>query len=111
MKYIFPREFGLHNVFDSTVNRKETVQPFKDYTMREQEIANSEYVRRSRKRDSVSKGRVSKVWIPKRIRGKVVELVSKLQKLHGQCSYTELLRHYCVGLGYWLLGVSEGALH
>ncbi|KAI9782484.1 MAG: hypothetical protein M1839_004970 [Geoglossum umbratile] len=88
LKYIFPREFRLHNVFDSIVNRKETVQPFKDYTMREQEIANSERIRPLKNGDSVS-------TIPKRLRGKVVELVSKLQKLHGQCSYTELLRHYC----------------
>ncbi|KAI9772335.1 MAG: hypothetical protein M1840_001084 [Geoglossum simile] len=95
LKYIFPREFGLHNVFDSAVNRRETVQPFKDYTMREQEIANSKYARRLKNGGFVSPRLALKVWVPKRLRGKVVELVSRLQKLHGQCSYTELLRYYC----------------
>ena len=33
MKYIFPRQFGLHNVFTSPVDLRETVQPFKDYTL------------------------------------------------------------------------------
>ncbi|KAH0538165.1 hypothetical protein FGG08_005223 [Glutinoglossum americanum] len=61
MKYIFPRVFGLHNVFDSTTNSRETVQPFKDYTMREQEITSSEYARSLKNGGSVIKGRVSKV--------------------------------------------------
>ncbi|EPS41730.1 hypothetical protein H072_4367 [Dactylellina haptotyla CBS 200.50] len=38
LKYIFPRAFGLHNVFTSTVNKADTVQQFKDYTLREDEI-------------------------------------------------------------------------
>ncbi|RPB11270.1 hypothetical protein P167DRAFT_230450 [Morchella conica CCBAS932] len=39
LKYIFPRQFNLHNAFTSIVDRRETVQPLKDYTMREKEIA------------------------------------------------------------------------
>ncbi|KAK6536115.1 hypothetical protein TWF281_000361 [Arthrobotrys megalospora] len=38
LKYIFPRAFGLHNVFTSTVNKQDTAQTFKDYTLREEEI-------------------------------------------------------------------------
>lgn len=39
LKYIFPRQFGLHNVFTSVVDRYETSLPFKDYFTREEEIA------------------------------------------------------------------------
>ncbi|RYP25294.1 hypothetical protein DL767_008472 [Monosporascus sp. MG133] len=39
MMYMFPRQFGLHNVFTSRVDFKETSQRLKDYTLREDEIA------------------------------------------------------------------------
>ncbi|CAD0096672.1 unnamed protein product [Aureobasidium mustum] len=38
LKYIFPRQFGLHNVFTYAIDMKNSAQPFKDYTLREQEI-------------------------------------------------------------------------
>ncbi|KAF2259198.1 hypothetical protein CC78DRAFT_525270, partial [Lojkania enalia] len=38
MRYIFPRQFGLHNVFISQVDSRETSMQFKDYTLREREI-------------------------------------------------------------------------
>ncbi|RYO73581.1 hypothetical protein DL764_010545 [Monosporascus ibericus] len=38
MMYMFPRQFGLHNVFTSRVDFKETSQRLKDYTLREDEI-------------------------------------------------------------------------
>ncbi|RYP91931.1 hypothetical protein DL770_001991 [Monosporascus sp. CRB-9-2] len=38
MMYMFPRQFGLHNVFTSKVDFKETSQRLKDYTLREDEI-------------------------------------------------------------------------
>ena len=82
LQYIFPREFGLHNVFTSFVDPKETVQPFKDYTLREVEIARKEKSSRSGK-------------IAKRLRGRAEELVQKLQELHSRCSYIETLKHYC----------------
>lgn len=87
MKYIFPRQFGLHNVFTSKTDYKETAQPFKDYTMREEEISQLSSAR--------SKVGSSSLHAPKRLRGQAFELVRKLQKLHHRCSYTELLRHYC----------------
>jgi hypothetical protein len=87
MMYIFPREFGLHNVFTSYVDPRETVQPLKDYTLREEEIA-SKYSSRS-KNDLIIKTR-----IPRRLRGKAVELVQKMRISHSRCSYNELLKSY-----------------
>ena len=92
LQYIFPREFGLHNVFTSPVDPKETVQPFKDYTMREAEFAC--------KKSSVNSLQLtgSKIFgqrIPRRLRGGPMQLVQKLQVLHSKCSYYELLKYYC----------------
>ncbi|KGY14464.1 hypothetical protein PABG_12677 [Paracoccidioides brasiliensis Pb03] len=94
MKYIFPRQFDLHNVFTSSVDSKETAQRFKDYTLREDEITRR---RHRRQGNTIS----SEVWnqipenVPKRLRGEPVVLVQKLQKRHQQCPYAELLRYYC----------------
>ena len=98
LMYIFPRQFGLHNVFTSKVDPKETVQPFKDYTLREQEIAQLKSQERSK---STSKGgilRNSEDHLPRRLRGTVRRLIGQMQKLHGRCAYAELLRHYCPNL-------------
>jgi hypothetical protein len=88
MMYIFPREFGLHNVFTSFVDSRETVQPLKDYTLREEEIA-SVYGRLS------NQNTTARVKLPRRLRGKAIELVSKLRLFHSRCSYDKLLNHYC----------------
>ena len=82
LMYIFPRQFGLHNVFDHDVNPQETVQPFKDYTLREDEIHQKFPT-------------LSTIKIPKRLRGKVAGLVQKLQKQHSRCPYKKLLDYYC----------------
>lgn len=82
MMYVFPRQFGLHNVFNSTVDSRQTIQPFQDYTLRETEI-DTKYPTRS------------KIKIPKRLRITALRLIRKLQILHGRCSYKELLNHYC----------------
>ncbi|KAK0126716.1 hypothetical protein ONS95_008298 [Cadophora gregata] len=81
MMYIFPRQFGLHNVFTSDVDPKQTVQPFKDYTLREDEIK--------------AKFHAKEPKIPKRLRGKGADLVRKLQIRHNRCAYKLLLEHYC----------------
>ncbi|KAK2040516.1 hypothetical protein LZ31DRAFT_40461 [Colletotrichum somersetense] len=81
MMYIFPRQFGLHNVFTSSVDRSTTSQKFADYTLREEEISSLSEKQKSR--------------LPKRLRGDARRLVERLQLLHGRCSYAELLRHYC----------------
>lgn len=84
MKYIFPKQFGLHNVLSSDVNPKETAQPFKDYTLREQEI------KRTLLGDAI---RGSK--IPRRLRGKCENMIAMMRRRHARCSYTSLLQHYC----------------
>ncbi|KAI1203138.1 hypothetical protein F5X97DRAFT_159079 [Nemania serpens] len=86
MMYMFPRQFGLHNVFTSKINPKETSQRLKDYTLREEEI----FEKFGQLRD----GSVH-VKIPKRLRGHARILVHKLQVLHQRCSYSQLLQHYC----------------
>lgn len=81
LKYIFPRQFGLHNVFTSIVDPTETAQPLKDYDFRETEIADK------------LKGHSMKV--PRRLRGEAMNMVRKMQRNHRNCSYSQLLRYYC----------------
>ena len=91
MKYMFPRQFGLHNVFTSTVAWKESAHRAKDYTLREGEIAAMEQNLKEKPRGSKSIPHL----LPKRLRGSVPRLVARLLKLHSRCSYAELLKHYC----------------
>ncbi|KAI9884054.1 MAG: hypothetical protein M1823_004168 [Watsoniomyces obsoletus] len=94
LRYIFPRQFGLHNVFTSKVDPRETVQPFKDYTMREDELKHHEKgVGGAGDSDRI--GRPLTVKIPKRLRGRAVQLVAQLQQRHRRCAYKALLEHYC----------------
>lgn len=86
MMYMFPRQFGLHNVFSSNVDPTMTTQKFQDYTLREEEIA--KYLKSDTMIRAIPK-------TPKRMRGSVKTLVRSLQVHHGRCSYFELLRHYC----------------
>ncbi|KAL2392193.1 Telomerase reverse transcriptase [Exophiala dermatitidis] len=83
LKYIFPRQHGLHNVFTSKIDRTETTQQFKDYTSREQEI-NAQKTKSK-----------SPTWIPRRLRGGAFHLVRQIQRRQARCSYSQLLRHYC----------------
>lgn len=95
LRYMFPRQFGLHNVFTSKVDLKETAQPFRDYTLREHEIEKFE---RARRKHHSKKGDRK---VPKRLRGQAWMLVRKIQKAHKNCSYTQLIRHYCpLNVGY-----------
>lgn len=94
MKYLFPRQFGMHNVFSSAVDSKESIQPFKDYTLREQEIAKLEGRNIQKASAGVSTDAV-KQRVPRRLRGEALDLVRKLQRLHSRCSYNDLLKHYC----------------
>jgi hypothetical protein len=95
MKYIFPRQFGLHNVFTSKVDPRDTALPFKDYTLREKEI--QQVLQRQSSKRGISRAKVDdmKSHVPKRLRGEPASLVNKFRKLNKKCSYIELLRHYC----------------
>lgn len=95
MRYIFPRQFGLHNVFTSKVDKRETAMPFKDYTLREKEIHQKMCKDLG---DAISTSDAVIRWkqhMPKRLRGDLVSLIAKMRTLNQRCSYTELLRHYC----------------
>lgn len=81
MRYMFPRQFRLHNVFTSAVDKKETAQEFKDYTTRDDEFACIPSQHRAR--------------LPRRLRGKAHLVVEKLRKLHQRCSYAQMLYHFC----------------
>jgi hypothetical protein len=95
MRYMFPRQFGLHNVFTSRVDSRETAMPFKDYTLREPEIHNSMCRELGDKATNAQDTDRWKSRIPKRLRGGAAALVQKLRSLNQRCSYMELLRHYC----------------
>lgn len=88
MMYMFPRQFGLHNVFTSNVDHSQTAQKFQDYTLREEEITTKFAV------VDEDKQRL-RVQVPKRLRGLPRHLIQRLQILHARCSYSELLQHYC----------------
>lgn len=80
MKYIFPREFRLHNVFTHATDRRETTHAFKDYTDREYEIAWA-----NRDRDEKVCRRLAAVS----------PLISKLQKFQKRYPYDALIKYYC----------------
>jgi hypothetical protein len=85
MKYIFPRQFGLHNVFTLSVDPREPAYPPKNYTYREEEIGWIEG-QKSRHVQTSAAGQEGEIdqhklssRIPKRLRRKAVELVQNLQ--------------------------------
>jgi hypothetical protein len=94
LRYIFPRQFGLHNVFTSKVDARETAMAFKDYTLREKEILQAMY-RETSKDGSDEQLAKWRSKVPKRLRGEPLALVDKLRKSNRHCAYMELLRHYC----------------
>lgn len=101
MRYIFPRQYGLHNVFTSKVDPRETAMPFKDYTLREKEIHQMMCRDLGEKVNNADEVAKWKLRVPKRLRGDLICLVNKLRILNQRCSYTEMLRHYCpVEVGY-----------
>ncbi|RMD43955.1 hypothetical protein DV735_g1255, partial [Chaetothyriales sp. CBS 134920] len=86
MKYVFPSQFGLPNVFTSALDGQGSGrQPLPDYAYRENEITASNAHPR--------------FWLPKRLRGGPMDLVRRMRKSHAACSYTQLLRHYCPDTG------------
>ena len=92
MKHVFPLQFRLHNVFTGVVDRSETAQEFKDYTLREYEISHAERRWNHRIRGQAP---ASNAATPKRLRGQAFLMVQGIRRRHSKCSYTQLLRHYC----------------
>lgn len=99
---MFPRQFGLHNVFTSTVDYKESSLPFKDYTLRDEEIArhNASRLLSQRKTSPPDAGKNQRPVLPKRLRGTPFHLVERLRARHQKCAYAELLRRYCLVEGF-----------
>jgi hypothetical protein len=95
MRYIFPRQYRLHNAFTSQIDIRETAMPFKDYTLRECEISSAMFREIAKKSAQTEAQTRWRSFIPKRLRGSVVALVNRMRKLNRRCSYVELLRHYC----------------
>lgn len=85
---MFPRQFGLHNVFTSDVDKTRSAQKFQDYTLREEELA-SKFHRVDGDRPAL------RIHLPKRLRGEAKRLTQRLQLLHARCSYISLFEHYC----------------
>jgi telomerase reverse transcriptase len=95
LKYLFPRQFGLHNVFTSSVDKKDTAQSFMDYNNRDSEIARSLFDWK-RKRQLVGEAELKpEPPIPKRLRGQASHLAARMIKKHSRCSYAAFLQHYC----------------
>lgn len=94
VKYIFPMQFALHNVFTSSVDPQDTAQSLKDYTVREKELARQEQSRLV-KQNLVGEGIAKPQSLPKRLRGGAFDLVQRLRKRHSTCAYKALLDHYC----------------
>lgn len=83
LMYMFPQNFGLHNVFTCYPNSPVTTQNIYDYTFREDEI-NFKHPHPE-----------ITLKIPKRLRGKVLDLIKKMRLLHKRCPYKKLLDYYC----------------
>lgn len=60
------------------------MQQFKDYTQREDEIADMNKIKPGAEKN-----------IPKRLRGTIFELVTRMQRLHKRASYHALIKYYC----------------
>ncbi|KAJ5677257.1 uncharacterized protein N7477_002890 [Penicillium maclennaniae] len=113
MKYIFPREFGLSNVFTISADSKNCFDMLSSHNCRENDIARDDEKRRQKRCQSSGDqlreelgGNFSE-RVPKRLRGKALELVRRLRLNHARCSYGELLKYYCPHpVGPWKLDVA-----
>lgn len=76
-KYVFPRHFGLHNVFTGARDYDTTTQPFRDYTVREVEIK-----------------ALGAVRTPKALRP-VLKVLAKILARHDKINYRALLDRCC----------------
>ncbi|USW57953.1 Putative telomerase ribonucleoprotein complex - RNA-binding protein [Septoria linicola] len=94
MKYIFPYQFGLHNVLRADLDSRDTSQTFKDYAVREAEIAIAAHRQKQKNPAAVQESRHLPA-LPKRLRVDAETLVQRLRKRHSRCAYFALLDHYC----------------
>lgn len=101
MKYIFPRQFGLLNVFKLDSDSRNIMDDSKTFMFRESEISRLDEEKRLQRPQPKNEftaadcGGVGSFKVPRRLRGITIELVRKLRNRNAQCSYGELLRYYC----------------
>lgn len=76
-KYVFPRQFGLHNAFTGARDFDITTQPFRDYTVREAEIK-----------------ALGAVRTPRTLRP-VLPVLAKILARHDKLNYLTLLNRCC----------------
>ncbi|GAB7359408.1 hypothetical protein MBLNU230_g6057t1 [Neophaeotheca triangularis] len=95
MKYVFPKQFGLHNVLTSAVDSRQSGHPLMDYTFREQEIARADFRTYGSLVAQSEEDARRRRKVPRRLRGDAVELVKTIRRRHGKCSYRAMLNHYC----------------
>lgn len=95
MRYVFPRQFKLHNVFTSTVDAKQTTHKFQDYTLRAGDLRKAS----GRTPEDVPDERAVCNWddrsVPKRLRARILPFVVDVQKRAYRCAYASLMDHYC----------------
>ena len=95
LRYVFPRQFGLHNVFTSAVHWKDSAHSYKDYTIRDREINRTKIRWKARKATDSEEACSTEQPIPKRLRHGVAALVHSMRSRHAKCSYGSLFAHYC----------------
>lgn len=99
MKHIFPRQFGLKNVFSEALDGGDN--QFRSDKSREEEIATRRNTVRLRRlqnkgdRWREDDGLKADLKLPKRLRGQALELTQRLRTNHSQCAYAKLLQYYC----------------
>ncbi|SPO20458.1 uncharacterized protein UTRI_00858_B [Ustilago trichophora] len=76
-KYVFPRQFGLHNVFTGARDFDTSTQPFRDYTVREVEIK------------ALGAKRTPKALRP------ALPVLAKILSRHDKLNYRALLNRCC----------------
>ena len=92
MKSIFPRQFGLANVFTPAGVRIEDRDRLRHGASREDEV----YRRVAPQGDiKAQNGDRAPTKLPKRLRGEAMELVRRMRVYHARCPYKKLLQHYC----------------
>lgn len=101
MKYIFPRQFGLDNVFTVSDAGGKNNHQSQSHEFRENEILKHDDQRWQRLSgtgedclSTLTKEKLSSK-LPKRLRGQALDLAQKLRTRHARCSYGALLQHYC----------------
>lgn len=77
LKYIWPREYGFHNVLTGKLNRLKTSERWQDYTNREEAITKKGTIR-----------------MPKRLQT-ASRLISILLAKHDRLNYAKMLRNCC----------------